>query len=311
MPDLPHLRRLLLSGLLVTAATGLIGGCKEETKPENLVEEPNGLIPELPTELTMDRAAVLAAVAAAASDYSAGLDDSQSQSALDGKRFEFRIPFGCASDDSVLDKSLKLVVRPDGKAYEASATPDIALADVEEFRPVVDAPSDAAAPDHTATINQATATIPVIEAAEGFWITRPWMLNASCPAAPLPKADAPDIDDATKKSIVADKPADQSAAAPSPTVGIVQYYGENDSRVGARNGKPLTKIETITGLKPAPTTGAVMVLQGRLRHWPDGKVILCKGEGRTSRPQCLVSATIDRVAFERADNRTVIAEWTR
>lgn len=304
MPNLLSPTRMMLTGLLL--ATGIVSvGCKQNQPTDNVVEEPNGLIPEIPTERTMDRAAILTAVAAAASDYAAGIDDRQAQLSLDGKRFEFRIPFGCTSDTSILDRNLKLALRPDGKAYEVSAHMDVGLPEVMALFPGQPAQAEGTSGNET-TANEAIAATDQIEAAEGFWVTRPWMLSARCPIA---SAQMPTSEDAA-----ADRPVPQTSAAPAsppPTVGIVQYYGASDSRVGLRNGKPLTKVETITALKAAPTEGAIIVLQGRLRHWPNGKVIQCGGEAQAEPPQCLVSATIDRLAFQRVDNGAIIAEWTR
>lgn len=301
MPNRLSPTRMMMTGLLLGAVTGVVG-CKPNPPADNVVEEPNGLIPELPTERTMDRAALLTAVAAAASDYAAGIDDRQAQLALDGKRFEFRIPFGCASDASILDRNLKLAVRPDGKAYEVSAAMNIGLVEVEALFP--EPPTEAAdAPANQVAANEAVAATDHIEAAEGFWVARPWMLSAQCPVAATP-ATAPTPDgDSSEPS--------PAPAAPPQTVGIVQYYGTSDSRVGQRGGKPLTKVETITALKTAPKEGAIVVLQGRLRHWPNGKVIQCRGDAQAGPPQCLISTTIDRMAFQRVDNGAIIAEWTR
>lgn len=306
------LRMVAVSVTVISLA--LVTACKPSPAPENIVEEPNGLIPEIPAETTMGRAALLTAVAAAASDYAAGIDDLQSQMALDGKRFEFRIPFGCTADASILDHTLKLAVRPDGKAYEVSAHLDIGTADVTSFFSPTLARSNATTPKDEAPGQQADNTAappsPVIEAAEGFWVGRPWMLSSQCPVAAEGSTSVPA--DEPKGAAAASEHSDETAPAPPPhLVGIVQYYGANDSRVGFRNGKPLTKIEAINPLKAAPADGAIILLQGRLRHWPNGKVIQCRGDAQTAPPQCLVSTTIDRMAFQRTDNSAVIAEWTR
>nr|WP_294847567.1 hypothetical protein [uncultured Sphingomonas sp.] len=312
----PSASRFLAGGALLVTATGFLGACKQEPVIENRIEEPNGLIPEIPTELAMDRPALLAEVAAAASDYAAGLDDAQAQAALDGKRISFRIPFGCPSDASVLDKSLKLVVRPDGKAYEASASPDIGLSDVRAVLPLAASPSPTADAGNSVG-NEAGTPVPAIEAAEGFWVPRPWMLSDKCPTPPAAPA-AVDADAAeTDRTADGKSPARADAiplpplSSPPRSVGLIQYYGGSDSRVGYRRGKPLTKIETITASKPPPTSGAIMVMEGRLRHFPGGKVILCTGDATLGPPSCLVSANVDRIAFLRADNGAMIAEWTR
>jgi hypothetical protein len=59
----------------------------------------------------------------------------------------------------------------------------------------------------------------------------------------------------------------------------------------------------------------LLVVEGRLAAWPGGKVIRCRdatdgGVLSGGRPPCIIGVTMDRVAFERADDRTLIAEWT-
>lgn len=304
MPNLLPRTRMIMTGLLLLTAGSFVTGCKPNPAPENVIEEPNGLIPQIPTETTMDRAAILTAVATAASDYAAAIDDQRAQASLEGKRFEFRIPFGCPSDISILMSQLKLAIRPNGKAFEVSAAPDITINEIMPFFPPPAVPVEG--PDNAVAANISAAAKPAIEVAEGFWIPRPWMLTDKCPAglpSPVPEGEEDEKD--------ADKSVPTGPAQPAPTVGIVQYYGPNDSRVGFRSGKPLSKIETIGALNGAPADGATLVLEGRLRHWPNGKVIQCRWDAAAGPPQCLISATIDHISIVRADTGKTIAEWTR
>ena len=46
----------------------------------------------------------------------------------------------------------------------------------------------------------------------------------------------------------------------------------------------------------------------RLRTWPNGQVIRCRGSGIDSQPECVAAVHLDRAAFERPDG-TELAEW--
>jgi len=128
-----------------------------------------------------------------------------------------------------------------------------------------------------------------IEAVEGFWIPRPWQLNDSCPAA------APD---------------GSEAALPAPQlVGIAQYFTAQDSRVGRRSGRPYLATKKIQSPDDLPKSGLILLLEGRFEAWPGGEVIRCTGSGRNRQPTCIASAHLDRAAFLRPEDDSVIAEW--
>ena len=128
-----------------------------------------------------------------------------------------------------------------------------------------------------------------IEAIEGFWIPRPWELHGGCPAV------APD---------------DGKAGVSAPRlVGIAQYFTAEDSRVGRRSGRPYVATQKIASPAELPKSGLVLLLEGRFDAWPGGNVIRCSGSGRDRRPTCIASAHLDRAAFLRPDDSSVIAEW--
>ena len=56
-------------------------------------------------------------------------------------------------------------------------------------------------------------------------------------------------------------------------------------------------------------SGYDLVLSGRLKPLPGGKVITCIGNIADQPPNCIVSVEFDRVRIERADNREPLAEW--
>lgn len=132
---------------------------------------------------------------------------------------------------------------------------------------------------------------PTIETVEGFWLARPWLLSDACPNVSAPE---------------------NAAAAERPQlVGIAQYFTSEDSRVGQRSGRSYASVEKIASQDELPKAGLVLLFEGRLRSWPGGKVIRCWGSGKDSPPQCVAAAHVDRAAFERPEDGSVLAEWRR
>jgi hypothetical protein len=128
-----------------------------------------------------------------------------------------------------------------------------------------------------------------IESVEGFWIPRPWLLDDACPR---PVAGAPATPIALNES-----------------VGLAEYFTADDSRVGRRSGRPYLATRKVDPEKGLPTNGLILLLEGKFRKWPDGKVIRCSGSGRNSAPSCVASAHLDRAAFLQPGDDAVIAEW--
>ena len=128
-----------------------------------------------------------------------------------------------------------------------------------------------------------------IEAIEGFWIPRPWETTGACPATAS---------------------GDAEVALPAPQlVGIAQYFTAEDSRVGRRSGRPYVARRKIESSAALPKSGLILLLEGRFEPWPQGKVIRCTGSGRTRQPACIASAHLDRAAFLRPEDDSVVAEW--
>ena len=127
-----------------------------------------------------------------------------------------------------------------------------------------------------------------IEAVEGFWIPRPWETSAACPAAS----------------------GSAEATLPTPQlVGIAQYFTAEDSRLGRRSGRPYEATRKIASPAELPGSGLILLLEGRFEAWPGGDVIRCTGSGRNRQPACVASAHLDRAAFLRPEDASVIAEW--
>jgi hypothetical protein len=132
-----------------------------------------------------------------------------------------------------------------------------------------------------------TVTALGVEAIEGFWLTRPWLKKDACPA----------------------QAADETASEAVPTVGLAQYFTADDSRVKRRSGRAYESVVRIAGPEEMPKNGLTLVLEGRFRAWPNGRVIRCWGSGVSQPPSCVASVHLDRAAIERPENNGMLAEW--
>jgi len=262
-------------------------------------------VPSIPVVAPgMGRAALLQAVAQAASAEAGGLDDGEVQRKLDGQQFEVRLRFGCRGPtDSAAAKTKTLSWRFDEKdrTLRLRATPDLSR--------------DQPLPGLVAA--------DAFEAVEGFWIPRPWLLQPGCPVVPapvpvqMPQTAKPPKSPAAPKAVEGTKPpteADSASSAPAATVqhrvGIAQFFSETDSRTLRRDGRPYEATKSLAeGQAPSPQ-GYDLVLSGRLKRLPDGRVIACRVEQAEQPPQCIVSADFDRVWIERPDTKETIAEWS-
>lgn len=235
--------------------------------------------PALPiAEPPMDREAVLIAAIRAASAQAIGRDDSEAQRALEGKRFEVRLRFGCEAE------------RLEGESYAVR---------FDEQRRTLRL---TAAPDLTAA-EPLTARIAGEEVAtvEGFWLRRPWLLKADCPAPPpQPEGDQPP----TPGSEVPDPPV-------YARIGIAQFFREGDARVFQRRQRPYESTTTMAEGESPSAEGYNLVLSGRLRRLPNRRIISCAAASPDRPPDCIISVVFDRVWLERPDSREMIAEWSR
>ena len=288
------------STITLAAVAALLGACTQHdsntaTEVEN--ETGNGVtLPALPVPApAMDRAGLLAAVAQAASAAAGGLDDGEAQRTLDGKQFEIRLRFGCSGPTELADKtSMNWRFDQAKRTLRLSAAPDISI---EQPLPAGIAGDS-------------------FEAAEGFWVPRPWLLQQGCPVVPPPppppqpaktqsptKAAAPEASTETKVAV-------QKPPAPAQhRIGIAQFFSDTDSRTLRRDGRPYEATKVLEEGQAPSAQGYDLVLSGRLKRLPSGRVIACKVEQTDRPPQCIVSVDFDRVWIERPDTKESLAEW--
>lgn len=285
MLNLPNATNSKLS--VVVLCVAVLGGCDarqpQDTAPGNqaIDDKPAPRLPIVGPPI--DRSRLLLTVARAASAHSAGMTDPAVQRSLDGKQFEVRIRFGCEGQGPRGDYGWS--VDPDGRTLRLRASPTLSL-DNDVSRSVAGEG---------------------IEAVEGFWLPRPWLLHAACPSADeITKTES-------RNGVKADTGSDAPSVDPSPLaqrIGIAQFFSAEDSRTRQRIGRPFEAVRQLEEGEHVGSQGFDLILSGRLRARRDGRVILCAGSGRDRPPDCIVSAAVDRVRIETPEDKRVMAEWT-
>jgi hypothetical protein len=299
MPSVRHLTALISAGLLLAC-----GGCRSEgeaTNQSNQASENVASIslPPFPApQPPLSREQLLVAVVHAASDFAAGVDDEARQKSLAESKFEFRIRFGCSGEGDSPQSAAGWTFDEDNGALRVRATPDLSKAD-----PAV-----------------AEIAGKEIEAVEGFWIRRPWLLNAICP--PLRASeDAATARPGDGKTGPARKASSQpgeadgvddesapSAGGVRKNVGIAQFFTASDARTMRRSGRSYQATKRLDD-GDRVKGGFDLVLAGRLKPLADGRVIACSQAAPGKQPDCIVSVEFGKVWIERADTHEILAEW--
>ena len=283
--------RILLCAAAATAA------CQQEQAANHSSEN---RVADRPTvarpDPALDRAALLAAVAQAASASASGSELPEDLRSLDGRQFEVRVRFGCRGpSDPSGDEWLAWSLEPETRTVRVRARPTIS-----KDEPLV-----------------ARMGGQESEAVEGFWIPRPWLLQAACPAmaAITAPADSQDAggDQQDSATLAPETDADDAERAePLPVgqrVGIAQFFTSSDPRTRRRDNRPYEAVHTLKADQPVGSQGFNLVLSGRLRAVPGRRVIECSAAGPDTPPDCIVSVQFQRVWIEQPESREVIAEW--
>lgn len=260
--------------VVALAALLLVAACErrqpEPAAPAAPAAAPVSLPAAPPPPLGRDE--LLRAIDAAASAYAAGkAPDGES---LAGRRFTVRQAFGCSGSaapppaDLASDGLARWSWSRDRRSLEIRLTPS----------------------DWTGTALMAGGE-GGWEAAEGFWLTWPWLRAGGCPRGS------------------ADPAAGPPAASPQ-SAGLVAVFERGGSRLGRRNGRAYAFTVRGEGdkLPPLPIGGYRLVLEGRFVAFADGRAVRCRADGIDQRPVCVAAANLDRVAFEAADGQ-VLSEW--
>ena len=264
----------------------LLSGCRGEEPAAPPAQAPSPAASVLSAaEPPLDREALLLAVVRAASAAAVGgqVQDDADQRRLDGKLFALRLRFGCnaAGQSGQGDRSVRLDERK--RTVEISAPADLSLAGLE----------------------RAGLALKGFEAAEGFWIKQPWLLQPACSAS----VNTP-VATSTLES-ESGSPAAPDAATipqPEPRVGIARFYTGTDARTHRRARRAYQYTEALSDGQSPSSSGYDLIVTGRLQALPNGKVIVCTPQPQGA-PACIISARIELVSIARADSGAVLAEW--
>ena len=288
------------SSFAILAVAAVLGSCRggqndDAVNAGNAADDPVMNVPAVPLpEPALDRAELLRAIASAASASALGTEDSAEQRRLDGRQFEIRIRFGCRGQSPDLREAwLGWSQDQEKKTLRVRAKPTISMED-----PLV-----------------AAIGGEQVEAVEGFWIPRPWLMQAECPAGaattPLarPEEQAETTAGAEQDAAPAAQNAETDPLPVTPRLGIAQFFTSADPRTSRRDNRAYEAVKTIEEGQPVSTRGFNLVLAGRLRALPGRRVINCTAKGFDQPPECIASARFDRVWIEQPETEEAIAEW--
>jgi len=278
------------------SASIIVGACQpppEATVVENATPALDRPLPSLPVaEPPLDRAALLQAIARAASAAALGKSDAEAQRDMDGDRFELRIRFGCPGGASrVESESFDVRFDSETRTLRLRAAPDLRIDD-----------------SWMTALAGETA-----EAVEGFWLRRPWLLAAGCPAivgSPPDAVQSPPTASKPAETVKAAPALEQPPPAPIQRIGIAQFFTDTDARTGQRGDRAYEATKKLAADEQPSGQGYDLAISGRLARLPDGRVIACRARTADMPPDCIVSVDIDRVRIDRPDTGAVIAEWS-
>jgi hypothetical protein len=253
-----------VAGLLVLA------GCDRRPEPATPPETapaqappPLPVLPILPAP-PLGRPELIRAAADATDAFAAGRP--HDVAALADRPFQIRLPFSCAGQGPE-EKALRYSFDEKTRTLRLTA----AVQDWSNEPWVL-----------------ALAGGETVEAIEGFWIARPWLLSEVCPA-PTSALDGP--------------------ASPE-TLAIAEVFPKTGSRVARRANRPYTVTRKLAEGEAPPSGGFRLLLEGRLgARAESGGPIRCAADNPGRRPTCIILVTFDRVAFE-DEAGAVLGEWT-
>ncbi|WP_337848244.1 hypothetical protein [Sphingomonas sp.] len=280
-------RRNILAALALVAVVPGISGCEQKSDPtaeETAAPKPEKASAALETP-TIDplsavgRSDLLAAAAASADEVAAGNSLPKSNLQLTNRSFELRLPFAC--DGGIL-----------GKWGEWSFDQKTRVLRVT-FRPQNwgDDP-----------IFNRIAAGAAYDAAEGFWIERPWTRAEQCPTPEPSPASTTIPESRTNPAPVATESAENSLA-------LVQYFSPDASRTLRRGNRPYTYTAKLAAAGQTPPRALRVKLVGRISGFADGQPIHCVVEAPSKPPTCGIAVDFTRVSLEDAVTGEDLAGW--
>lgn len=264
----------------------LVAACQREPDPtpnETAAVEPKpapSKIPPIRPVAPLGRAELLAAVAAAADEAAAGnpLPDANLQ--LTNRTFELRLPFGCA--DGISGRWGEWRIDPKTHVLKISVRPQL-WGDDPTF--------------------QSLASDMTYDAAEGFWIERPWTRSEQCPPAPPTTAATTEVPPGEEP------PVAPPAPEPVRTFALVQYFSPDAPRTLRRGSRPYSYTAKVPEVQGAAPRKFHLKLTGRISGFADGQPIHCVVTEPIAPPVCAAAVEFTQVVLEDADTGDSLAEW--
>lgn len=241
------------------------------------VPAPEAVRPEPP----LDRAGMLDVARQSASAFGVRAAPPEKVRALVGRRFEMRLPFGC---DGPIARSSET---RSGWSYN----PDTQVLRVNvRSRDWSDAQ----------WLRRLLANAP-FSRAEAFPVDRPWLIDATCPAAADPPGDNLQGADGSAGDVM-----EQPEVIPE--LALIRLIPADAPRSAASGERTYTAVVKRAPEAVPPDFSFLLVLNGRIASFSDGNPTLCAGNASLSRPHCLVAVQIDRVSFT-DETGTELAAW--
>lgn len=216
----------------------------------------------------LGRLALLAANNRAADATAAGASLPEGNRNLVGRSFSINLPIGCSQiQRKTTDAWSSWSYESNGRAIKLSAR-------VENW-------------SQSEWVRQLAQGLD-FEAAEGFWIERPWTASEHCP-----------------------KPAGDDRAfggSETPTFGLVQFFAKDSPRSFQRGSRPYAFTLRARNSSVEDRSYS-LALDGRIGAFADGQPIHCYQPQPNLRPVCLMAVEWDRVAFVEAPYGNVLTEW--
>ena len=278
-----------LAALALAAVVLGISGCREESDsapaetaiPQPGKSDPATQVPAVTSLSAVGRSDLLVAAAAAADEVAAGNSLPKSNLQLTNRSFEIRLPFACG--DGVLGKWGEWSFDQERRVLRVTFRPQNWANDLIFERMAAGVPYDAA---------------------EGFWIERPWTRAEQCPPVTEP-SPAPTKDPGTKHV-----PAHNAPGSGDGSLALVQYFSPDASRTLRRGNRPYSYIAKLADERQAPPLGLRVKLVGRISGFADGQPIHCVVEAPSKRPICGIAVEFTQVVLEVAMTGEILTEWT-
>lgn len=271
-----------ISAVLILVGGGfLIGRVSSERPTAPAVGHP---LPRISTEVDvraagpvkhiLDRADLIDLAAAATDAFAAGQPPSADVIASEGRHFEVRIPFGCSG--GTIEDVEPMRWRYDAEKSALRIHVEPASWNISEW------------------LSDNAAETKAVEAVEGFWISRPWSASEACP--PISAATAPGV---------------QPATSTQQTLALAQFFTEDGSRQGRRNGKAYEAVLKIKPTALVTSLGFRLLITGKIVAAPGGSPVVCRQPaGADQRPICVIATTMDEISIENGATGEILSSWT-